>query len=117
MNDKEHLSLTNIGGGAVDELFQLELERVLDNILDINTEPTKRRSITIKVTILPSEDRSMGSMFIDVKPDLAPKVTYKTKIFIGREDGQPAAVEHNPKQMPLFDETTDGMKVMKGERK
>lgn len=45
------VTLVSIGGGAAVELFDIELERVLANIKDVNTDPKTRRRITLVVDI------------------------------------------------------------------
>ena len=56
---EEKLSLTNIEGGAAVEMFDLALQRILENIHDINTT-VDAREITLKVKITPvGDDRSI----------------------------------------------------------
>ena len=99
------LTLDNIGEGVAGELFQRELEKVLDNILDINTDPKKTRSITLKITIKPNEDRNLGNIFIDASSTLASNNGYASQVFMGRDNGQPVCIEHRrPKQLALFEE-------------
>ena len=54
MNDKR-LTLANLCDGAVQEKVDRALEKVSNNILDPNTEPGKKRSITLKITLKPKE--------------------------------------------------------------
>ena len=109
--EKEHVSLENLGSGAATELFDLELQRVLDNISDENTKPTALREVTLKIKIKPSEDRDYGEVEISCVAKLAPVKPFPTNIFIGRHLGRTVATEHNPKQAKLF-ETPDNVKVM-----
>ena len=60
LENKELVSLNNLGEGAAAELFDLELHRVLDNIQDVNTKATTKRVITLKVTLQPDEHRNFG---------------------------------------------------------
>lgn len=55
----EKLSLVNLGGGAAVEMFDEALEKVLENILDPNTEAKTKRVITLKMTISPAENRGV----------------------------------------------------------
>lgn len=45
--------LATIADGAVCEAFGLELEKVLENIADPNTDPHAKREINIKVVLVP----------------------------------------------------------------
>ena len=66
----DQLSLINLGGGAAVEQFQVELDRVLENIMDPNTGHTKR-AITMKVEFQPSTDRSTYNLRISCSSKLA----------------------------------------------
>ena len=57
---EETLTLENLGNGAAVELFDEALEKVLKNIMDPNTDPKAERSITMKVTFKPDENRDMA---------------------------------------------------------
>jgi hypothetical protein len=101
--EKEHVSLENLGSGAATELFNLELQRVLENISDENTKPTAMREVTLKVKIKPGEDRDYGDVEISCVAKLAPVKPFPTNIFIGRHLGRTVATEHSPKQAKLFE--------------
>jgi hypothetical protein len=62
MEDEPSVSLQNLGGGAAIELFDLELQKVLENISDENTRPAVVREITLKVKIKPGDDRDYGNL-------------------------------------------------------
>lgn len=49
------MTLANLGGGAAVERFQEELQKVITNILDPNTEAQAKRSVVLKVTIKPEK--------------------------------------------------------------
>ena len=65
--DREELSLVNIQGGAAVEMFDRAMEKVFQNINDINTTLTARE-ITLKVAFAPSEDRSLVAINIVCPP-------------------------------------------------
>lgn len=101
----EPISLKNLGGGAAIERFDDELSRVLDNVMDPNTDAEKVREVTLKVKIKPTKDRDMGAVSIEVNGKIASPSGYPTQIFIGRDSltGMVEAYESNPKQGKLFD--------------
>lgn len=70
MDEKTPLSLTNIKGGAAVEMFDIALQKVLENMNDINTT-LKSREVNLKVTFTPSEDRTLFEITLDCTPKLA----------------------------------------------
>ena len=99
----ETVSLSTLGGGAAVQLFQAELQKVLDNIVDENTKPDAMREVTLKVKIKPDVDRDYGQVSISCVSKLAPMAPFGTNFFIGKQRGKGVAREHNPKQAGLFE--------------
>lgn len=99
MNDS--ISLANLGKGAAIELFDFELQNVLNNIVDENTKPDAVREVTLKCKIKPDSDREWGAVEITATSKLAAVNSYPTQIIIGKERGQGRATEHNPKQISM----------------
>lgn len=99
------LTLDTIAGGAVPELFERELQNVMDNIRDYDTDPEAKRSITIKVTFAPVGDkRSVAGTDVSVTSKLAPPAPVDGMMWLGRRDGALVAVTQNPQQGDMFDE-------------
>lgn len=61
------MSLLNLKNGAAIEMFDRQLQRVYNNIGDVNTS-LKEREITLKVKIKPSKDRSLLAINIECPP-------------------------------------------------
>jgi hypothetical protein len=110
--DRELVSLENLGAGAAAELFQLELDRVLENIQDPNTKATTIREITLKIKIKPDEDRDYGAVSIACTAKLSPVNPYPTQLVFGIENGKAVATEYNPKQSDLFPQPQKGENVV-----
>lgn len=110
MQEREPITLSTLGGGAVEELFQEELERVLRNIADPNTEPEALREITLKVKVRPNKDRSVGDLQVVPSSKLAPNKTFSSVVYMGRHQGQLIAQEHNPQQLSF--ESTDHIRAL-----
>lgn len=68
----EKLNLKNLCNGAAAELFDRELDQVLVNIADPNAKAKVARTITLTVTVLPTEDRSRGVVGVKCTSKLAP---------------------------------------------
>lgn len=100
---EEPVTLVSIGQGALVQLFDIELERVLKNIADPNTDAKSTRVITLKVTIKPNEERSIGDVHLSATSKVASSKPTTTIVYMGRSKGQLMAVESNPAQSSLFD--------------
>lgn len=62
MTDKTiKLDLSQIGDGGLQEKVDKELEKVIANILDPNTETKTARKLAITLTMKPDDTRSNGS--------------------------------------------------------
>lgn len=101
MTEMKTVSLGEIGGGAAVELFGAEMEKVLANIADPNTDAEAKRTITVKVTIQPNDQRDIGETLIHVTSKLASAKPHGTVLFIGRERrGAPlVAIERNQRDV------------------
>jgi len=97
-------SLETIGLGAVSERFEEEMEKLIENVLDPNTDIKKIREITIKLKIKPAlENRERCSLETIVSSKLAPAKALASHIHIGiSADGEMNAVEDTPRQGNLF---------------
>lgn len=103
MDGQEFFTLTEIGRGAAVERFDLELQKVLDNIQDPNTDPKKARSVVLKFTITPDEDRGVGKYAIDAQAKLAPLKAHPGRVFLGKDSktGHGVASEEHPNQAEM----------------
>jgi hypothetical protein len=72
-----NVNITNIAGGALVEQVDSEIKRVLDNIIDPNTEATKKRKITITLEFKPDEERDISDISFVTKSVLVPAETYQ----------------------------------------
>jgi len=79
------INLEKFAGGALAEKFNVGLKEVLENIADPNTEPTKKRKMTVELTFDPDQDRELSVVGITVKTKLVPNTPVATKIIIDRD--------------------------------
>ncbi len=101
--EQTYIDLSSLAAGPAGEMFAEEFQKVLKNIQDPNTSHKKVRTITLKISILATEERNVAGMNTECKSNLAPVKPYTTQIFLGREDGQLVAVENTPpEQLTLF---------------
>ena len=68
--------------GAIMEKVDVELDRVMQNIMDPNTPPKAKRRITLTLDFLPAENRARIDMKAHCKSALAPNIETSTAICI-----------------------------------
>ena len=108
---EESLTLANFGEGAVNEIFDRELQRVLKDIMDPNTEATAQREVTLKIVIKPDEERDLGVVGVKASSRLAGSRAFISKLAFGHaKSGKVEARECFSGQRSLFDE--DDKKVV-----
>ena len=103
-----NLKLSDLMNGGLEEKMNHELKKVVENIIDPNTEATKAREITIKIKIVPWEDRAKCNMNAVVTSKLQPTKKIDTIIYVGKtEEGYEAAEvgSSNPYQRQINVET------------
>lgn len=69
---KKIIDLSTFAEGGVSEKFNIEMQKVLENIQDPNTDATKARKITLTVTITPNGKRSLADVQVSTKSALVP---------------------------------------------
>lgn len=90
---EQAISLTDIGGGAVKELVDIEVKKVLENLADINTDYSKPREINLKFKFTTGEERDFVNVTAEVKSKLIPNKTVKSQLYMGENSGKIEAVE------------------------
>lgn len=101
IRQEEFVGLENLGQTAAIELFNDELGRVLENILDPNTDAKTVRTLTLQIKIKPDENREFGPTVIEIKSKLASPKGVGTVMYFGRVAGKAIARERNPRQPEL----------------
>lgn len=87
MKDKTiKIDLSKIANTALQEKVDKELEKVLDNILDPNTEAKAARKVTITLTMSTDDERTVVKTGMEVKSTLAPQKGVATTVIVGRDD-------------------------------
>lgn len=117
----EITSLSEMANGAVNERFNYELQKVVENICDPNTDPKKKRKITLTMVIEPDAKREQAHISIETKTTLCPAQPELTTIIIGVDkNGQQTARELKSgiKGQTFIDEENDisddvGNKIVK----
>lgn len=92
------VTLSSMNEGTLEELFKIEMAKVLKNIHDPETEVKTVREITLKVKLIPHADRQSVAVQLSAVSKLAPTQAVTTMIFIGTEKGKLAAFESSGTQ-------------------
>lgn len=116
---KNKVNLTEMARGAILEQFEIEMEKVLKNIIDPNTDPKKARKIQLTVQFKPTEDRDIAYIQAQAKSTLVPSKPIGTQIVIDQDvDGSILANEFGkgtiPGQVDIdeYEEETNNKKVV-----
>lgn len=96
------LNIGNICGGAVPELFQHEVQKMLKNVSDVNTDPEYKRSITFKFTFKPAPDRKSAVVKLECTAKHAGVNSVAGSVFMSSAHGEVRAYTEDPRQMNLF---------------
>ena len=79
----EKLTLASMCAGGVQERIDRALAKISDNILDLNTDAKKKRTLDIKIVLTPSEDdREDVAVEVQTSVKLAPEMGLKTQFDI-----------------------------------
>ena len=84
MKDKTiKIDLSKIANTALQEKVDKELEKVLENILDLNTEAKATRKVTITLTMSTDDERTVVKTGMEVKSTLAPQKGVARTVIVG----------------------------------
>ncbi|WP_420239233.1 hypothetical protein ACOBR2_06535 [Telmatobacter bradus] len=97
------INIGNINEGAMVQGFEIELQKALDNIADLNTPATAARRVTLELVLKPHSDRVKIETEFKCSCKLAAIETHKSEIFLGCTDGGTLiAFDRDPRQMSLW---------------
>lgn len=82
MTNEEKSSLLQMAKGAIQERVDYEVSKVIDNILDVNTDPLAKRKVTLVVEMKPDEDRQVVKITATATSKLAPTNPVGTSLVI-----------------------------------
>lgn len=96
------LNIGNVCGGAVNEVFERELQEVLKNIADPNTAATSKRKITLEFVFAPGSTREVAEVEFRCTSKTAPTSSVKGNIFLSKRHGSVLAFARDPRQEEMF---------------
>lgn len=96
--EKMQSSILEMAQGAIMEACNVEVTKVMENIMDPNTSATKKREVNIKLTFEPSADRSQINVSAQAMAKLQPCNAVQTALYCGKDikSGSIQAVELVP---------------------
>ncbi len=114
----ETSSILEMAQGAIMEQVNMEVEKIVGNILDPNTPSTKKRQLNLVVDFAPSADRSSVVITATAKSKLLPNNAIQTTLFVGAngQTGEIQAVEMVPQvpgQQSFSGEIQDEPRILK----
>ena len=78
--------LDDFMNGAITERFNQELETVLRNVMDPNTDPKAKRTLTIKIDVAANEARTLAKFAVSVTSKLAASQSFTQDAFIRQDE-------------------------------
>lgn len=102
------LTLENICGGGLPEIFQRELADVMKNITDVNTDAEKSRRITITVDIVPGPDRKNCQVRLGINSKISPILKMAGSLYIAEMGSKIEAYTSDMRQADIFEEDEKG---------
>ncbi len=95
------IDLSKLAGGALQEKFNREITKVIENMQDPNTPYSVARSINIKITFRQGEERDDAKVDIAVTSKLAGVINASTSFAMGKDLGSgEVEVREYGKQIP-----------------
>lgn len=85
----KEISILDMMNGAIGERAAYELTRIMKNCRDLNTEAKKARTLTIKLSIVPTENRDSVAVRAEVSSKLVPVKPIDGALLLGGTDAEP----------------------------
>lgn len=98
METKENKSsILQMARGAIQERVDYEVSRIVENILDVNTEACVERKLTLTIKLKPDENRQYIKIAASAVSKLAPATPVGTTLGIAADgNGEMVIVESVP---------------------
>ncbi len=80
-----NFDINELAEGGAREQIDREVKKIMNNIMDLNTDLGKTRSLTVKVDFKPDTNRKTINTTVSVKASLAPQIAIGTTMMVGRD--------------------------------
>lgn len=82
------IDLETFLGGEIQKQFNEQLKKILKDIGDVKTDATQVRTLTMKLSVLPTSDREQANVRFESKTSLARLNVFRAFMGIKKERGQ-----------------------------
>ena len=117
MTNDARSSLLQMAKGAIQERVDYEVSRVVDNILDMNTEAKVKRKVVLTIVMVPDDDRQVVKIEASAKSTLAPVTPVGTSLVITADgNGEMMLAEIIPQvpgQISMNGDVQEAPKILK----
>ena len=117
MKNDARSSLLQMAKGAIQERVDYEVSRVVDNILDMNTEAKAKRKVVLTIVMAPDEDRRVVKIEASAKSTVAPVTPVGTSLVVTADgNGEMMLAEIVPQvpgQISMTGEVQEAPKILK----
>ena len=91
------LNAATLASGGMVERLNEELQKAVVNCLDVNTEATRLRTVTLKIKIKPDKSRCFGEVSVETSSTLCPAAPLATSISMSTNLKTGVDINSNPK--------------------
>ena len=117
MENDARSSLLQMAKGAIQERVDYEVTRVVDNLLDMNTDAKAKRKVTLNIVMTTDDDRRVVKVEASAKYTLAPVTPIGTSLVITADkNGEMMLAEIIPQvpgQISMTGEEQEAPKILK----
>lgn len=117
MTNDVRSSLLQMAKGAIQERVDYEVSRVVDNLLDVNTDAKAKRKVTLTITMTTDENRRVVKVEASAKSALAPATPIDTSLVItADQNGEMMLAEIIPQvpgQVSMNGDVQEAPKILK----
>lgn len=93
-------SILDMAMGGITERADYEMAKIIDNIMDVNTKSTGKRTLTLSIEFTPDDDRQMIAVKTTVKSKLEPTNPVSTSLYVGGDENGEVQVYEMVPQIP-----------------
>ena len=99
-HETQRASILQMAQGAFQERVDYEMQRCVDNILDVNTKATAKRKITLTIELTPDDDRRQIRVNVVAKATLAATNPVATSLCVTTDGTGEMVVAEMVPQLP-----------------
>lgn len=99
-HETQRASILQMAQGAFQERVDYEMQRCVDNILDVNTKATAKRKITLTIELTPDDDRRQIRVNVVAKATLAATNPVATSLCVTTDGNGEMVVAEMVLQLP-----------------